>query len=143
MTDSTEHNDELVAVTAELVSSYVASNQIAASELPDLIRKVHATLQELATGTPAADVAPEPAPRPKPAVPISRSVTPDAIFCLEDGKPFKTLKRHLKTVYNLSPDEYRARWGLPDDYPMVAPNYSAQRAATARRIGLGRKPAGN
>lgn len=143
MTDDNEHNDELVAVTAELVSSYVASNQIAAGELPDLIRKVHATLQELATGAPAVEAAPEPAPRPKPAVPISRSVTPDAIICLEDGKPFKTLKRHLKTVYNLSPDEYRARWGLPDDYPMVAPNYSAQRAATARRIGLGRKPAGN
>ena len=143
MMDDTEQNHDLVAVTAELVSSYVASNQIAASELPELIRKVHGTLQELATGTPAAEAAPEPAPRPKPAVPISRSVTPDAIICLEDGKPFKTLKRHLKTVYNLSPDEYRARWGLPDDYPMVAPNYSAQRAATARRIGLGRKPSGN
>ncbi len=141
MTDKTSSDSDLVAVAAELVSSYVAANQIPASELPVLIRKVHETLSELSGGRSAAQEEAEaaPPPRPKPAVPVSKSVTPDAIICLEDGKAFKTLKRHLKTSYNMTPDEYRARWNLPDDYPMVAPNYSKQRAETAKRIGLGRK----
>lgn len=139
MADNTTSESDLVAVAAELVSSYVAANQIPASELPALIRKVHETLSELSGSMPAAEAVTEPPPRPKPAVPVSKSVTPDAIICLEDGKAFKTLKRHLKTSYNMTPEEYRARWNLPDDYPMVAPNYSKQRAETARRIGLGRK----
>jgi len=142
MTDNTNSESDLVAFAAELVSSYVAANQIPASELPALIRKVHETLSELSGGRPAAaaeEAESAPPPRSKPAVPVSKSVTPDAIICLEDGKSFKTLKRHLKTSYNMTPEEYRARWNLPDDYPMVAPNYSKQRAETARRIGLGRK----
>lgn len=142
MTDNTTTNSDLVAVAAELVSSYVAANQVPASELPTLIRKVHETLSELSGGKVAAaeeELAAAPPPRPKPAVPVSKSVTPDAIICLEDGKAFKTLKRHLKTSYDMTPEQYRARWNLPDDYPMVAPNYSRQRAETAKRIGLGRK----
>ncbi|PKP84754.1 MAG: hypothetical protein CVT80_06350 [Alphaproteobacteria bacterium HGW-Alphaproteobacteria-2] len=115
MTDNTNSESDLVAFAAELVSSYVAANQIPASELPALIRKVHETLSELSGGRPAAaaeEAESAPPPRSKPAVPVSKSVTPDAIICLEDGKSFKTLKRHLKTSYNMT---------------------------TARRIGLGRK----
>lgn len=136
-----ETRQDLVALSAEIVSSYVAANQIPATELPGLLRRMHETLAELSGGKPADPAAKveEPLPRPKPAVPVSKSVTPDAIICLEDGKAFKTLKRHLKTAYDMTPDEYRARWNLPDDYPMVAPNYSKQRAETARRIGLGSK----
>lgn len=139
MAEDTTSDSDLVAVAAELVASYVAANQIPASELPALIRKVHETLSELSGSKPPAETEAEPPPRPKPAVPVSKSITPDAIICLEDGKAFKTLKRHLKTAYNMTPDEYRARWNLPDGYPMVAPNYSKQRAETAKRIGLGRK----
>jgi len=139
-----EENDirqDIVALSADIVSSYVGANQLPAADLPDLLRRIHGTLAELSGAAVPEPEAAEPAlpPRPKPAVPVSKSVTPDAIICLEDGKAFKTLKRHLKTAYDMTPDEYRARWNLPDDYPMVAPNYSKQRAETARRIGLGRK----
>ncbi|MDJ0630806.1 MAG: MucR family transcriptional regulator [Rhodobacter sp.] len=145
MTDAieigTEQGDEVLTLAAEIVAAYASRNQMSQGELPDLIHSVHNTLRGLAGGDASgapAEAAPE-AP-PVPAVPIDASVTPDAIICLENGKPFKTLKRHLRTAYNMSPDEYRERWGLSKDYPMVAPNYSAKRAATAKKIGLGRKP---
>jgi predicted transcriptional regulator len=124
---------ELVAMTAEIVAAYVGSNTVATSELEGLISTVHASLKALG----------EPAPAPVarelvPAVPIKKSVFPDYIVCLEDGKKFKSLKRHLRSAYNMSPEEYRAKWGLPADYPMVPPNYAAARSALAKKIGLGR-----
>ncbi len=131
-------DDDVLVMAAEIVAAYASNNQMSQADLPDLIRTVHDTLNGLAGGAPAAEAAAE-AP-PVPAVPIDASVTPDAIICLEDGKPFKTLKRHLRTAYDMSPEDYRERWGLSKDYPMVAPNYSAKRAETAKKIGLGRKP---
>jgi predicted transcriptional regulator len=134
-----ENNSDLLEMTSDIVSAFASNNQVATGDLPDLIRSVHATLNGLSSGEAAM---PEAAPAEPlvPAVPIKKSVTPDAIICLEDGKPFKTLKRHLMTAYGMTPAEYREKWNLPKDYPMVAPNYSAQRAATAKKIGLGRKP---
>lgn len=131
--ESAQHND-LVALTAEIVSAYVSNNPVGAAELPGLIGDVHAALARASTGV-------EPAEREdsKPAVAIKRSVTPDYIICLEDGKKFKSLKRHLRTHYKLTPDEYRAKWGLPHDYPMVAPNYAAARSQLAKKMGLGTK----
>ena len=132
--------DDILVLASEIVAAYAGRNQMASGELTDLIRSVHATLSGLSDGTGDGGAAAPEAP-PTPAVPIDASVTPDAIICLEDGKPFKTLKRHLRTAYDMSPEEYRERWGLSKDYPMVAPNYSAKRAETAKKIGLGRKPA--
>lgn len=129
---SEAHND-LLALTADIVSSHVSNNTVATSELGDLIGKVYGALSTLGTA-PAAEV-PEPQ---KPAVPIRKSVTPDFIICLEDGKQFKTLRRHLMTAYDMTPEEYKAKWGLPSDYPMVAPNYAATRAQLAKEIGLGK-----
>ena len=126
---------EITALTAEIVGAYVAHHSVAASDLPELITMVGKELAGLSQ-TPAE---PE-EEKPKPAVPIKRSVTPDHIICLEDGKKLKMLKRHLKTQYDMTPDEYRKRWGLKDDYPMVAPSYAAQRSNLAKKIGLGRKP---
>ena len=127
--------DKLVELSASVVGAYVSHNALSASDLPKLITQVHQAL--IALGGPApAEVAPE----LKPAVPVKKSITPDYLICLEDGKKFKSLKRHLRTEYDISPDEYRARWGLPPDYPMVAPNYSEARSALAKSIGLGRKP---
>ena len=123
---------DLLALTADIVAAHVGNNVVAAGELPDLIRQIYSTL---ATATPGETVA----ERPRPAVSIRRSITPDYIVCLEDGKKLKMLKRHLKTSYNMTPAEYRERWGLPADYPMVAPNYAEQRSALAKKIGLGRK----
>jgi predicted transcriptional regulator len=126
---------ELLTLTTEIVSAH-ASNSASAvktEELTALIEDVYATL----TGLGAA--APHLADRPQPAVPIKRSVTDDYIICLEDGQKLKMLKRHLKTCYNMSPEEYRERWGLPADYPMVAPNYAKKRSALAKDIGLGKK----
>lgn len=117
----------------EIVSSFVSHNPVAPTALPDLIKSVHETLAEVASDKPAE------APRPDPAVPISKSITPDHIICLEDGRKLKMLKRYLRSRYELTPDEYRARWGLPIDYPMVAPNYAKRRSAFAKEIGLGRK----
>ena len=126
--------DELVQLTAEIVSAYVSNNKVGPSELGKLIEDVHAALQRAPQG------AEEPQPEPRePAVPIRRSVTPDYIISLEDGRKFKSLKRHLKNTYGLSPDEYRAKWGLPRDYPMVAPNYARARSDLAKTMGLGRK----
>jgi len=126
----------LIALAGDIVAAYVSHNSLNATDLPGLIRNVHQALSSLG-GAPA----PEPAVEQKPAVPIKKSVTPDYIFSLEDGKKFKSLKRHLRTHYNLSPEQYRAKWNLPADYPMVAPNYSATRSSMAKTIGLGRKPA--
>lgn len=124
-------------LTVEIVSAYVSNNEVAAAELPALIASVARSLNELAGISTKAE-APEP---PKPAVPIKKSVTPDYIISLEDGKKFKSLKRALSARYGMTPDEYRAKWGLPADYPMVAPNYSAARSDLAKKLGLGRKPA--
>lgn len=132
---SRSHVDNLIELTADVVSAYVSNNPVPVGELPALISQVHAALK----GT-ADNGAPEKPEAQKPAVPIKKSVTADYIISLEDGKKFKSLKRHLATHYGLSPDEYRAKWGLPADYPMVAPNYAAARSALAKTMGLGRKP---
>ncbi len=125
-------HDELIQNTTEIVSSFVANNSVPASELPALIKSVAETFRGLET--------PHAAPEPKkPAVPVKKSVQPDFIICLEDGKKLKMLKRHLRTAYDMSPDEYRERWGLPSNYPMVAPNYAKQRSKLAKKIGLGRR----
>jgi len=132
----TEISDDtnLIDLTADIVSAYVSNNTVGASELPALIADVYAALQKT-SGAPA-----EPALEPlKPAVPVKKSVTPDYIICLEDGKKFKSLKRHLSTHYSLSPEEYREKWGLPADYPMVAPNYAAARSDLAKKMGLGQQ----
>ena len=122
---------ELPALTTQIVAAYVANNTVAVNDLPGLIRQVHAALANVGG---SAEVTPE---RPQPAVPIKRSVMPDYIVCLEDGKKLKMLKRHLKTAFNMTPEEYRERWDLPPDYPMVAPNYASQRSRLAKEIGLG------
>jgi len=118
--------------TTEIVAAFVSKNQTSTADLPALIQAVHRAL----SGISAA--APEPEPRKEPAVPIRRSITPEHIVCLEDGKTFKSLKRHLRTKYDLSPEDYRVKWGLPKDYPMVAPNYAAARSALAKNMGLGK-----
>jgi len=129
MTDKMDKS-ELLALTTDIVASHVANNRIDGNELPQLIRQVFATLSNIGEGS----AAPE---RPQPAVPIKKSITPEFVICLEDGKKLKMLKRHLKTSYNMTPEEYRERWGLPADYPMVAPNYAVQRRELAKKIGLG------
>ncbi|GAB5458279.1 MAG: MucR family transcriptional regulator [Henriciella sp.] len=130
----TQHNKlDLIEMTSDIVSSFVSNNAVPSEALPNLIKMVHDTISEISLGEP------EEAPRPDPAVPIAKSITPDHIICLEDGRELKMLKRYLRSRYGLSPDEYRARWGLPEDYPMVAPNYSERRSAFAKEIGLGRK----
>jgi predicted transcriptional regulator len=123
---------ELLELTTKVVAAHVANNPIAAADLPSVIATVHQALAALGPEEAAA--------KPKPAVSIKQSVKPDYIVCLDDGKKLKMLKRHLKTAYNMTPDDYRKRWGLPSDYPMVAPNYAKQRSALAKKIGLGRKP---
>ncbi|KPF78906.1 MucR family transcriptional regulator [Brevundimonas sp. AAP58] len=126
-------------MTADIVSAYVGNNTVAAAELPSLISNIHAALSTVSTGV--VEAAPEPK---EPAVPIRKSISPDYLICLEDGRKFKSLKRHLRTKYDMSPEEYRAKWGLPKDYPMVAPNYAKARSELAKQMGLGqggRKPA--
>jgi len=125
---------DLLRLSADIVSAYVAQNAIQAGAIPDIIRSVHDALRGLSE--PVA--APRPAERQKPAVPVSRSVQEDYIVCLEDGKKLKMLKRYLRSRYNMSPEEYRRKWGLPPDYPMVAPAYAARRSDFAKQIGLGR-----
>lgn len=122
----------LVELTARIVSAFVSKNTLSASELPQLISDTHAALSRVINGAP-----PPERDEVKPKVPVKRSVMPDHIICLEDGKKFKSLKRHLRTHYNLSPDEYRDKWGLPPDYPMVAPNYARARSDLAKKMGLG------
>ena len=126
-------NAELLALTTDIVASHVANNSVNVADLPQLIQQVYGALSELGNPSQA------PAAKPKPAVNIKRSVTPDYIVCLEDGVKLKMLKRHLQTRYGMTPDEYRERWALAADYPMVAPNYAAQRSALAKKIGLGTK----
>lgn len=125
---------ELIDLAADIVSAYVSNNIVPAAELPNLIADVHKALSETHAGVN------EPEPEPlKPAVNPRKSVFPDFIICLEDGKKFKSLKRHLRTHYDLSPEEYREKWGLATDYPMVAPSYAAARSALAKKMGLGQK----
>lgn len=130
MTDTIGQND-LLALTSDIVSSHVANNSVAVSDVPALIQNVYATLAGLAAGAKPAEA------RAEPAVPIRSSVKPDYIVCLEDGKKLKMLKRHLMTAYGMTPEQYRAKWGLPADYPMVAPNYAEARRVLAKQIGLG------
>jgi predicted transcriptional regulator len=132
MTEQIEHND-LLALTADIVSSHVANNSVAVNDLPQLIQNVYATLSGLGMESAAAQ------PAPEPAVPIRQSIRPDYIVCLEDGKKLKMLKRHLMTAYGMTPDDYRQKWNLPADYPMVAPNYAESRRQLAKSIGLGTK----
>ncbi|MBS1035877.1 MucR family transcriptional regulator [Gluconobacter cerinus] len=122
---------DLLPLTADIVAAYLSQNELSADQLPALIRSVHDALATPSTPETVAEEAPTPAVNPK------RSVFPDYIICLEDGKKLKMLRRHLKTAYNMTPEEYRARWGLPREYPMVAPSYSEQRSSLAREIGLG------
>ncbi len=127
-----EQRRELLRLTSTIVGAHISNNPVAATDVPGLIVTVHQTLATLGPE--------EPAPKPTPAVPIKRSVTPDYIICLEDGTEHKMLKRHLKTAHSMSPNEYRERWGLPRDYPLVSPNYAKRRSQIAKKIGLGRKP---
>lgn len=128
-------SDRLIELTTDIVAAYVSNNPVPVTELPGLIANVHLALLQQAATPAQEDSEPK-----KPAVPIKKSVTPDYIVCLEDGKQFKSLKRHLSTHHGLTPDEYRTKWGLPADYPLVAPNYAAARSALAKSMGLGRKP---
>src|SRR3954447_5132168 len=124
-----------IELAADIVSAYVSNNSVPSGDLPSLINEIHSTLVKVAGG--GIELAAE---APRSAVPIKKSVTPDHIICLEDGKKFKSLKRHLRTQYNLTPEQYRERWGLAPDYPMVAPNYARHRSSLAKKIGLGTKP---
>jgi predicted transcriptional regulator len=132
MSDSALQSDVL-GLTAQIVSAHVSNNSVTPDALPALIQDVYRTLAGVGREPPQPD-------KPQPAVPVKKSVFPDHIVCLEDGKKLKMLKRHLKTAYNMSPEQYRERWGLPSDYPMVAPNYASHRSSLAKKIGLGTKP---
>ncbi len=125
--------EEILRMTAEVVSAYLSNNVLPAGQIAEVIQTVHSSLNALGTGK--AESAAEPL---RPAVPVKKSVTPDYIICLEDGRKLKMLKRHLRSTYHMTPEEYRAKWGLPSDYPMVAPNYAQQRSDFAKKIGLGR-----
>jgi predicted transcriptional regulator len=130
MTEQAKQND-LLTYTAEIVAAHVSNNSVPVAELPQLIRQIYGTLAGI-NGAPTAETE-----RPQPAVAIKKSIMPDYIVCLEDGRKLKMLKRHLKTAFNLTPEQYRERWGLGADYPMVAPNYAKQRSRLAKEIGLG------
>jgi predicted transcriptional regulator len=123
--------EEMLRMTASVVSAYVGNNSLTPTQIPDVIKTVYGSLTSLGRGG-GHDAL-------RPAVPVRRSITPDYIVCLEDGRKLKMLKRHLRTTYNMTVDDYRQKWGLPIDYPMVAPNYAKQRSAFAKRIGLGRR----
>lgn len=123
---------DIIEMTAEIVASYVENNTVSAADLPGLIQSVHRAITSISAGAEAVEVAPK-----EPAVPVRRSITPDHLVCLEDGRKFKSLKRHLRTKYNMSPEDYRAKWGLAKDYPMVAPNYAKARSDLAKQMGLG------
>src|SRR5262249_44385858 len=123
-----------IELTAEIVSAYVSNNPVPAAEMPGLINQVHSALMRVSAGH--SDVQPEPL---KPAVSVKKSITPDYIVCLEDGKKFKCLKRHVRTQYNMTPEQYREKWALQPDYPMVAPNYAAARSQLAKQMGLGQQ----
>ncbi len=129
-------NQTMLGLTAQIVAAHVSNNPVSPEALPHLIQDVYKTLSGMGREAPVPE-------RPQPAVPVKRSVYPDYIVCLEDGKKLKMLKRHLKTSYNMSPEQYRERWGLAPDYPMVAPNYARHRSSLAKKIGLGTKPRGS
>ena len=134
-----EEKSDLLEMTADMFSAYVSNNTVSPDGVAALIGSIHATMTQLAAG----GIEPEPEVK-EPAVPVRKSITPDYLICLEDGRKFKSLKRHLRTKYDMSPEEYRAKWGLPKDYPMVAPNYAKARSELAKQMGLGqggRKPA--
>jgi predicted transcriptional regulator len=124
---------DVLGLTAQIVSAHLSKNNVAPDALPALIQDVYRTLANVGREPAQAD-------KPQPAVPVKKSIFPDHIICLEDGKKLKMLKRHLKTSFNMTPDQYRERWGLPADYPMVAPNYASHRSSLAKKIGLGPKP---
>jgi predicted transcriptional regulator len=132
-----DHTDEArcIQLTANIVSAYVSSNTVSSAEMPALISQVYSALMRVSKGAAVA----APAEPLKPAVPIKRSITPEYLVCLEDGKKFKSLKRHLRTQYRMTPDQYRSKWNLPADYPMVAPNYAAARSRLAKQMGLGQQ----
>ncbi|WP_374447420.1 MucR family transcriptional regulator [Stella sp.] len=130
---SSDQHEELLRMTTEVVAAYVSNNELPATQISDVIGAVYTSLKALDGAAPEAKAEPL-----KPAVPVKKSVNPDYLICLEDGKKLKMLKRHLRTTYNMTPEEYRAKWGLAPDYPMVAPNYAAQRSDFAKKIGLGR-----
>lgn len=127
-----EDKSAIIEMTTDIVSAYVGNNTVAANDIPGLIQNVHKALSDVAAGTATVEVAPK-----EPAVSVRKSITPDYLICLEDGRKFKSLKRHLRTKYNMSPEEYRAKWGLAKDYPMVAPNYAKARSDLAKQMGLG------
>jgi predicted transcriptional regulator len=131
----TSLSPDVLALTAQIVSAHVSNNSVTPDALPSLIQDVYRTLSGVGRETPVAE-------KPQPAVPVKKSVFADHIVCLEDGKKLKMLKRHLKTAYDMTPDQYRERWGLPPEYPMVAPNYASHRSSLAKKIGLGTKPRG-
>jgi predicted transcriptional regulator len=133
MSDTENTDDTLLTLTADIVAAHVSNNSVAVNDLPNLIQNVHGALTAIAGTTSAAE------PKPEPKVSIRASIKPDYIVCLEDGKRLKMLKRHLMTHYNMTPDQYRQKWGLSGDYPMVAPNYAEQRRKLAKSIGLGTK----
>lgn len=124
---------KFIELTANIVSAYVSNNSVASADIPALINQVHSALARVSAGGDPTGEA------PKPAVPIRKSITPEHLVCLEDGKKFKSLKRHLRTQYNMTPEQYREKWSLPPDYPMVAPNYAAARSQLAKEMGLGQQ----
>jgi predicted transcriptional regulator len=127
-----EDRAEIIEMTADIVSAYVGNNAVVADDLPSLIHAVHRALSGV-----SITAEPVEAPPKEPAIPVKRSITPEFLICLEDGRKFKSLKRHLRTKYNMSPEDYRAKWNLPKDYPMVAPNYAKARSDLAKQMGLG------
>jgi predicted transcriptional regulator len=136
MSDQPDQDLSAVEMTAQIVSAYVSSNSLSWHDLPALIKSVHGGLLGLSSSEPVVEQG-----NLKPAVPIKKSIFQDHIICLEDGKAFKSLKRHLQAHYGLTPEQYRQKWGLPDDYPMVAPDYTQKRSMLAKKMGLGRKSA--
>jgi predicted transcriptional regulator len=135
MSNDNHNHETIISCATEIVSAYLSNNTVAKDDVPALIQQVYRTLANVN----APGAASGGSDRPQPAVPIKKSVHPDYIICLEDGKKLKMLKRHLKTAYSMSPEDYRERWGLPADYPMVAPNYAKQRSRLAKDIGLGKQ----
>jgi len=134
MTSENTKGGDFIGLTANIVSAYVSNNTVPATDIPGLINQVHAALVRVSDGHGEA-----PSDALKPAVAVKKSITPEYIVCLEDGKKFKSLKRHLRTQYNITPEQYREKWGLPPDYPMVAPNYAAARSQLAKQMGLGQQ----
>ncbi len=127
-----EEKSEIIEMTTDIVAAYVGNNTVSTADLPALIQSVYRSLAGVLAGGEAVEATPK-----EPAVPVKRSITPDFLICLEDGRKFKSLKRHLRTKYNMSPEDYRAKWGLAKDYPMVAPNYARARSDLAKQMGLG------